>query len=106
MPGVGKYDVDLEDRKSFSKWDGKSPKRKTLFVDTYEKNMRCPTPGPASYFLKESKSQSHKALGHARNNSMFAKISYLDEVEYLGCSSPGTGQYNVSTNVFVPIFRY
>ena len=56
IPGVGLYDVNLKNRKSFSKWDGKCPKRKTVFVETYEKNKRVPTPGPGSYFSKKSKS--------------------------------------------------
>lgn len=54
-PGVGKYDVDVKHRKSFSKWDGKCPKRQTIFVEAYEKNKKTPTPGPASYFAKKAR---------------------------------------------------
>ena len=106
IPGVGQYNVKVEDRKSFSKWDGKCPKRKTIITETFERSKRCPTPGPASYFRRKSQKYL-MGEGNSRNKSVtIERTSYLNEVEYLGGSSPGIGQYNLATNVCYLIFRF
>lgn len=89
----------MEDRKSFSKWDGKYPKRKTIIAEMFEKSKRCPTPGPGSYFKRKSQKSLGAEKNHRNKSVVIDRTSYLNEVEYLGVSSPGIGQYNLATNV-------
>ena len=100
IPGVGQYKVEVEGRKSFSKWDGKYPKRKTIIAETFEKSKRCPTPGPGSYFKRKSQKNLGSQKNYTNKSVIIDRTSYLNEVEFLAGSSPGIGQYNLATNVF------